>query len=152
VNAREKQPGKPVLRQHLTRWMVWLCVLAAAVFVMSVYFEEYASAPETDAARTYSRGGELKIEHDEVIMLMISLVVLIEIVISFNFIRLIPHKWILLCGFVLFVLAAVFTVAEGFVFKHALNYAEHLSLAGSAILLAVWCRLMFRPLKREDAR
>lgn len=85
------------------------------------------------------------------IMLIVSLVVLIEIVVSFNLIRLIPHKWILLCSFGLFVLAAVCTVAEGFVFKHMLNYVEHLSVAGSAILLAVWCSLMFRPHKTEDA-
>jgi magnesium-transporting ATPase (P-type) len=151
VNAREKQPDQAVLRQHLTRWVVWLCVLVAAVFVMSVYFKAYASAPEADAARTVAPGGELKIEHDEVIMLMISLVVLIEIVVSFNLIRLIPHRGILLCGFVLFVLAAVCTVAEGFVFNRALNYTEHLSLTGSAILLAVWCSRMFRSPRQEDA-
>jgi len=151
VNAREKQPDKPVFRQRLTRWIMWLCVLTAAVFVMSMYFQEYASASQADPAGMLTEGEALKIEQNEVIMLLISLIVLIEIITSFNIIRLIPHKEILLCSFVLFVLAAVFTVAEGFVFPHALNYAEHLSVAGSAILLAVWCSRMFRAPRQEGA-
>ena len=145
MNAREKQLDKPVLRQHLTRWVVWFCLLVSVVFVMSVYVQADASASQASAAGP----GPLKIEKDEVIMLMVSLVVLIEIVVSFNYIRLIPHKDVLVCSFVLFVLASVFTVAEGFVFGRVLNYAEHLSLAGSAILLAVWCALMFGSRRRE---
>jgi uncharacterized BrkB/YihY/UPF0761 family membrane protein len=139
VNVREKQPAKTALRQHLIRWGLWFCMVAAAVFVMSVYLEGYASASPADAA-----GRVLKIQHDEVIMLVVSLIVLTEVIVSFNVIRLIPHKEILLCSFVLFVLSTVFTVAEGFVFEHVLNYAEHLSTAGSATLLAAWCCLMFR--------
>lgn len=150
MNAWEKQRDKPALRQHVTRWVVWFCVLVSAVFVVSVYFQADASASQADGAQTLPPGGQLKIENDEVLMLMVSVIVLIEIIVSFNFIRLIPHKDVLVWSFVLFVLASVFTVAEGFVFRGALNYAEHLSLAGSAILLAVWCRLMFRP-AGEDA-
>ena len=151
MNAQEKQPDKAAFWQHLTRWVLWFFVLAAAIFVMSVYFEVRASASAMTAAQAYTKGGQLKIEHDEVIMLMVSLVVLIEIIISFNFVRLIPRKWILLSSFGMFVLSAVFTVAEGFVFPHLLNYAEHLSLTGSAILLAVWCGWMFRSPGKEGA-
>jgi hypothetical protein len=84
-------------------------------------------------------------------MLAISLIVVIQIVASFKFIKRLPYMSLLLCSFGGVALSAFFTVAEGLVFSEILNYLEHLSFMVAAILLAVWCGLVFGPKKQENS-
>ena len=107
------------------------------------------------AGREYTQAQLLEetlgVAHDELIMLIISLVVVIQIAANFNFIRQLPHRFFLVCSFCGVALSAFFTVAEGFIFTEVFNYFEHLSFMTSAILLAVWCMLVFNSEKREEA-
>lgn len=89
--------------------------------------------------------------HDELIMLFIALAVIIEIVANFGYIKRIQDNFLLLCGFVAFVLGASFTVAESFIFKEVLNYLEHLSYMASALILALWCGRVFGAKKQEGS-
>ncbi len=86
---------------------------------------------------------------DEVLMLIISGAVIVEITTMFRYLRRIPHLYLLLSSFGAWVLAAVFTVAEGFFWPGPLNVLEHLSTMTGAILLAVWCGWVFALRKEE---
>ena len=143
MDAREKQPGKTVWRDTVRR-ICWLGIVVGAVFIILAHFKKHALVSGANVTQAYTREGMLEIEHNEVVMLAVSLVVLFEVLFSSGFIRRIQHRWVLMCSFGLFVLAAVCTVAEGFCFRPVLIFAKHLSLAGSAILLAVWCGLVFK--------
>jgi hypothetical protein len=89
--------------------------------------------------------------HDELIMLIISLIVIIMIAINFRLLRRIPNCFLLMCSFVLVAFSAICTVAEGLVFPEVLNYLEHLSFMAASILFAVWCGFVFGAKKREGA-
>ena len=86
---------------------------------------------------------------DEVLMLIISCAVIVEIVATFNYLRRIPHAYLLLASFAAFVLGSILTVVEGFFWATLFNVIEHLSLMIGAILLALWCGLVFRRPKQE---
>ncbi len=83
--------------------------------------------------------------HDEVLMLIISGVVIIEIAATFRYLRRIPHLFLLLSSFAALVLDNLFTVAEGLVWTDFFNVLEHLSIMAGAILFALWCGLVFGP-------
>ncbi len=87
--------------------------------------------------------------HDEVLMLIISGAVIVEIVATFGYLRRIPHPFLLLGSFGGLVLGSFFTVAEGLLWNSLLNVLEHLSMMASAILFALWCGLVFGPRRRE---
>ena len=87
---------------------------------------------------------------DEVLMLIISAAVIVEIVATFGYLRRIPHPYLVLGSFACFVLGSLLTVAEGFVWTGSLNVLEHLSVMAGAILLALWCGLVFRPRRQEN--
>jgi len=145
-----KHHDAKAFRKQLIRWTLGIAILMTTILVVSTLFTQYEPAG-TESVRVFSRGGELRIEHDEAIMLLVSLVVIIEIITSYTFIRLIQYRGLLLASFFMFVLGAVLTVAEGFVLKGVLNYLEHLSLLASAVLLAAWCGRVFRGRKQEGA-
>lgn len=86
---------------------------------------------------------------DEVLMLIISCALIVEIVATFNYLRRIPHFHLLLSSFGALVLGSLLTVAEGFFWAEVLNVFEHLSLMVGAILLALWCFLAPRQPKQE---
>jgi hypothetical protein len=85
----------------------------------------------------------LGVAHDELIMLIISLVVVIQIIAGFRFLRWLRFRVLLLCSFAFLLLSAFCTVAESLFLPEVLNYIEHLSFMISAILLAVWCWYVF---------
>ncbi len=90
--------------------------------------------------------------HDEVLMLIISGAVIIEIVATFGYLRRIPHPLLLLGSFGALALGSVSTVAEGFFWAGPFNVLEHLSMMAGAVLFALWCGLVFRPRRSEISR
>ena len=94
-------------------------------------------------------GGTWRMTEDEVLMLIISAAVIVEIVATFGYLRRIPHPFLILGSFAAFVLGSLFTVAEGFFWAASFNVLEHLSVMTGAILLALWCGLVFRPRRQE---
>ena len=85
----------------------------------------------------------------ELLMLIISGTVIIEIAATFGYLRRIPHPFLLLSSFAALVLDNLFTVAEGFIWPGLINVLEHLFVMVGAILLALWCRLVFGLRRRE---
>lgn len=86
---------------------------------------------------------------DEVLMLIISAAVIVEIVVTFRYLRRIPHPFLVLASFASLVLGSLFTVAEGLFWADPFNVLEHLSVMAGAILLALWCAQVFRPRRQE---
>jgi len=80
---------------------------------------------------------------DEVLMLIISGAVIVEVVATIRHLRPIPHLSLLLASFGGMALASLFTVVEGFAWADGFNLLEHLSVMSGAILLALWCALVF---------
>jgi hypothetical protein len=93
--------------------------------------------------------GALRMTHDEVLMLIISGAVIVEIVATFSYLRRIPYVALLLCSFAALSLSCLFTVIEGFVSPGLFNILEHLSIMAGAILLALWSGLVFGRRKQE---
>ncbi len=89
--------------------------------------------------------------HDEVLMLIISGAVIVEIVATFGYLKRVPHPFLLLGSFAGLAMGSFFTVAEGLLWNSLLNVLEHLSMMTSAILFALWCGLVFRPRRRETS-
>ena len=87
--------------------------------------------------------------HDEVPMLIISAVVIVQIVMTFRYLQRIPYLFLLLASFATLVLGSLFTVVEGFAWTGLCNILEHLSVMAGAVLLALWCGLVFRPQRQE---
>ena len=88
--------------------------------------------------------------HDEVLMLIMACVVILEIATTFDYLRRIPHSYLLLSSFGAFVLGSFLTVVEGLLWTGLINYLEHVSLMVGAILFALWCALVFRGRKQEE--
>ncbi len=95
--------------------------------------------------------GILRMTHDEVLMLIISATVIIEIAATFPYLRRVPYLFLLLSSFGALALCSFFTVAEGFFWASALNILEHLLAMIGAILLALWCALVFKSRRQEEA-
>lgn len=130
---------------------VGLCVLAAVAFIATPLPAEAAPVIESEPMRAELLKEGPAASHDELIMLILSLAVAIEIWVNFGFIRRAPRPVLLLCSFGLFVLGAFLTVAEGFFFEGVLNYLEHLAYMAGMIALAVWCGWGFGAKRREDS-
>ena len=90
--------------------------------------------------------------HEEVLMLLISGAVIVQMVAMFSYLRRIPHAVLLLGSFSALALSSFFTVIEGFVWTGLFNVLEHLSMMAAAVLLASWCGLVFRSRKQERVR
>jgi hypothetical protein len=109
--------------------------------------------PESDFEYTQGQllDETLGVAHDELIMLIISLAVVIQIVANFNFLKRLPGCSLILSSFALVALSAFCTVAESLVFPEVLNYIEHLSFMTASILLAIWCWHVFGFKKQESS-
>lgn len=88
--------------------------------------------------------------YDEVIMLIISCAVIVEIAATFGYLRRIPYSRLLLSSFGASVLGYVFTVIEGFIWTGFFNTMEHLSLMIGILLFALWCIRVFGPRRQES--
>ena len=131
-------------------WLLRGIVVVCSLLVIILLVEGALLVPESDFEYTQGQllDEALGVAHDELIMLIISLIVIIMIAINFRLLRRIPNCFLLICSFVLVTFSATFTVAEGLVFPEVLNYLEHLSFMAATILFAVWCWCVFGSKKR----
>jgi hypothetical protein len=83
------------------------------------------------------------IQENEIVMLFIGGGVLILILKYRTPLKRLPASSILLAGFFTLLAGWVLTVLEEFFWKGFLNYLEHLSYAGSSLLVLLWCWLVF---------
>ena len=147
-----------VRSQWFTGWVMLFCVLVPA-WCPAETSRNIPIPPSDDQSLqlgyAYTQAQlldeTLGVEHDELIMLVISLVVAIQIAVSFKFVKRFPFKSLLLCSFGAVALSAFFTVAESFVFTEVFNYLEHLSFMAASILSAVWCWCVFVSKKQEGS-
>jgi hypothetical protein len=135
----------PTNQHDRTHRRPWLLVVAICLCVLAAI----THAAESDPTPSRSFKEMLDVSHDELIMLIVSLAVVIEVVANFGFVRRIPQRFLFLCSFGSFVLGAFLTVIEGLIFAGALNYLEHLAYMAGAISLAVWCGRVFGSKKQE---
>jgi len=124
-----------------------VCIVVLAIVVASSASLQ-STFPEKDPATSSAEYTQMQLgedmlheAHDELIMLIIALVVVIQVTASYKFFRWLPNRLLLICSFGGVALSAFCTVVEGFVFQEVLNYVEHLSFMTAAILIAVWCGL-----------
>jgi hypothetical protein len=142
---QSRAPDKPkTIRNRQWVWaarygLVFLFMLTFSVFSA----EEPTPAADFEYTQAQLVDQNLGMAHDELIMLLVSLAVIVQIIASFQNIRQLPFRSLLLAAFGAVVLSAFCTVAESFVLPEILNYVEHLSFAAASILLAVWCGRVF---------
>ena len=135
-------------RPWLLGGVIGLCVLligalmVAGAMVVPESDYEYAQAQLLEET--------LGVAHDELIMLIISLIVVIQVVANFQLLRRVPNHLLLLGSFALVAFSTFCTVAESVVFPEVLNYLEHLSFMSATILFAVWSWCVFGSKKRES--
>ncbi|MHC4291427.1 MAG: hypothetical protein ACYTEU_07805 [Planctomycetota bacterium] len=149
LNSIDEQ-HKAYRRPWLLGLVICLCMLVMISFATAMLFAGEDPGSDNEYTQAQLLEDTLGVAHDEIIMLIISLVVVIQVTASFKFIRQLPHWYFLLCSFAAVALSAFFTVTESFVFTEQFNYLEHLSFMAGAILLAIWCGLVFGFKKRED--
>lgn len=138
VNPIDQHGGMRQSRRLLSS-VIAICVLVVALLVVPIFVLQGAS--DTEYTQKELSGQRLGEAHDELTMLIISLVVVIQVVATFKFLRWLPYRSLILCSFGAVALSAFCTVAESVVFPEVLNYIEHLSFMAASILLAVWCGL-----------
>jgi di/tricarboxylate transporter len=151
VRGTDKKSDQNLTRRVRTVVVVFICVPAIAA--LTAWGVASGQNPASDMEYTQAQllDEALGMSHDELIMLMVSVVVVIQIVTNFNFLKRLPRWPVLLCSFGMVAMSAFFTVAEGFFFPELLNVAEHLLFMGATVLLAVWCWFVFGSAKQEDS-
>lgn len=135
-------------RPWLLGGVIGLCVLLIGALMMAGAMV----IPESDYEYTQGQllDETIGMAHDELIMLIISLIVVIQVVANFQLLRRVPNHLLLLGSFALVAFSTFCTVVEGLVFPEVLNYLEHLSFMSAMILLAVWSGCVFGSKKRES--
>jgi hypothetical protein len=92
------------------------------------------------------------LQPNEIVMALLATGVLVLVLSNTAHLRRLPRWPLLIAAFLCFAAACVLTVLETFLLETALNTAEHLAYAVSAVLTALWCRAIFRkPPERNDA-
>ena len=149
LNSIDEQ-HKAYRRPWLLGLVICLCMLVMISFATAMLFAGEDPGSDNEYTQAQLLEETLGVAHDEIIMLIISLVVVIQVTASFRFFRWLPHRFLLLYSFGMVALSALFTVTESMFFAEVLNYLEHLSFMAGTILLALWCGLVFGFKKRED--
>ena len=83
------------------------------------------------------------IASNEVIGLIFSIAVLVFYLWNRSRLRELPAFRILLAAFLSLLVGLVLTILEGLFWQETLNFLEHVSYAVSALLLTLWCWLVF---------
>lgn len=151
--SRSGRTDKPLIpaRQQLVGWGLGVCVILLIMFAARPLIAQEEVSSTFEYTQLQLSDEQLGVAHDELIMLIISLIVVVQICASYKFLKSLPFKRLLLGSFVAVCLSAFFTVAEGFVLSEVLNYLEHLSFMTAAILIALWCGRVFGFNKQEDS-
>ena len=146
----------PTDQQDITRRRPWLLggIIALCSLLVGVLMVVGALViPESDLEYTQAQllDKMLGVAHDELIMMIISLIVVVQIAANVKLLRRVPNYLLLVSSFGLVAFSTLFTVAEGLVLPEVLNYLEHLSFMSATILFAVWCWCVFGSKKREGS-
>ena len=142
------QHGEMRQSRRLLSVVIAVCVLVAAILIVPIFVLQGAS--DTEYTQKDLLGQRLGEAHDELTMLIISLVVVVQVIATFKFLRWLPYRPLILCSFGAVTLSAFCTVAESVVFPEVLNYIEHLLFMAASILLAVWCGLWAFSSKQKE--
>jgi len=89
------------------------------------------------------------IHENEIVMLFIGGCVLILILKYRSPLKRLPASNLLLAGYFMLLAGWALTVLEEFFWKGLLNTLEHLSYAGSSLLVLLWCWMVFGKEKEE---
>lgn len=127
------------------------CVIIALAVIVPTLLIRGNSSNDFEYTQSQLLEEMLGVAHDELIMLIISLVVVIQVVANFKLLKQFPRMPLLLWSFGLVVLSAICTVVESLFWVEVLNYIEHLSFMAASILLAVWCWRVFGSEKQEGS-
>ena len=138
-------------RQWFLGGITCFCLLIAVGVIVAGLLLQNVSSADLEYTQAQLLEKTLGVAHDELIMLIISLVVLVQVVANYRFLQRLPWRSLILCSFTLLALSAFCTVAESLVFEEVLNYIEHLSSMVAAVLLAVWCWCVFGSKKQEGS-
>ena len=133
-------------------WLLGGVIVLCVLLMLALMVAGAMVVPESDYEYTQGQllDETLGMAHDELIMLIISLIVVIQVVANFQLLRRVPNHLLLLGSFALVAFSTFCTVVEGLVFPEVLNYLEHLSFMSAMILLAVWSGCVFGSKKRES--
>lgn len=151
--SRSGRADKPLKtgRQRLIGWGIGLCVILLSVFAARTLIAQEEASSDFEYSQSQLLDEKLGMAHDELIMLIISLVVVVQIITNFKFLESLPFKSLLLGSFGAVCLSAFFTIAEGIVLPEIINFLEHISFMTAAILMALWCGRVFGFKKQEDS-
>lgn len=81
---------------------------------------------------------------NEIVMLFLCIGVAVFTMINQEKLKKFREWKLLFLSFILFFIACISTVLEAFLLENILNYLEHLSYAGSGIILAAWSHKVFK--------
>jgi len=83
------------------------------------------------------------IEHNELIILLLGLGVLVFIRLNISHLRQVAAFRVLLASYGVVVGGFIFTVLEGIGWEKLFNILEHISYMASILMLLIWCWLVF---------
>jgi hypothetical protein len=118
--------------------MILLAIGAAAIVLQD------GSDADVEYTQAQLLEETLGVNNDELIMLIISLVVVVQIAAGIKFLRWIPNRFLIIFSFACVALSAFCTVAESLFSgqtAEVLNYVEHIAFMIASVLMAVWCGL-----------
>lgn len=90
------------------------------------------------------------LREDEVVMLIMGIIVLLFILLNWNYLKKIQSWNILFASYLVLFAGWSFTVLEGMFFEKYLNLLEHLAYAASACMFALWCWIFSARTRGED--
>lgn len=83
-------------------------------------------------------------QENEVISCILTVGVVLFVLVNYRTVVRIPHSHLLLSALLFFLLSNVFTICEGMWMERFYNALEHLTYMVSLIIMAVWCRAIYR--------
>ncbi|MDH4203130.1 MAG: hypothetical protein OEV87_09565 [Phycisphaerae bacterium] len=138
------QHDRTLRRPWLLGGVVFLCILVLITVIVAIVMNRHKFVGDFEYTQAQLLEETLGVNNDELIMLIISLVVVVQIAASIKFLRWIPNRFLVLSGFACVALSAFCTVVESLFSgqtAEALNYVEHIAFMIASVLMAVWCGL-----------
>lgn len=90
------------------------------------------------------------LREDEVVMLIMGIIVLLFILLNWNYLKKIQSWNILFTSYLILFMGWSFTVLEGFLLERYLNYLEHFAYAISACIFVRWCWIFTARTRGEE--
>lgn len=83
-------------------------------------------------------------QENEVISCILTVGVVLFVLVNYHAVVRIPRSNFLLLSLLFFLLSNLFTILEGFWLEDFFNALEHICYAVYLLLLAIWCKLIYR--------